>query len=773
MATQLPTLRALKAVPAIKILAATKVMRSLDNLIGLTKTWLGHSKRIFRSTELMTMEVMNIGVGRGVVARHSRRPVAEADPGNPTQTTVSRDQCIAHLKFLAALADLRDTIASRDGLFGIFDSQVNEIISKKDDERTRHKALAILRERRWMVYVARAVDRYTTWWERCVAKTHQDITVWDTQQPSYASITQWATPLPFGPENLPPLDVLMVWHAHMLNRRAFLEDCIRGARMGHWATQFPWRLINDALDNENFDYNPPNAARCAFEERTQRPWDNLNDSATKTLSCLRCGSPMPVLWAVGKLRRRSSEKKKSKNKVEEIDEVEFEIVNDTGYAEKNFQEQCENSGFLHTHQKLRVARFHSDAQQLVERQLPMPGTLYDEHGVPSPQQDHTFPNLLIVAESEKILRLTDPRMVGVKSRIRTAKFWHYLIKAKSRSTNVHTMMGLRDLLQSILESMTESERKPLLARGSHCAAAHDGALLGQQQRDLRAGPCRRRHPPRHIRPENGPHRLATLTGPALDNRPVDLQLSAKRYFAFSTPRTQAGGSAPIFIDHDDKVDETRLTEGFEWTAMQYRKLTKGGIYSECTCCQAEALYSNPNVSDDPERNAHIPAHNAVRVDRLRAMQLRTRYLHAYRRAEKRRRGVGDGDNRNSRCTVWGYPYYMPYYAPYMCDPGIHGDMHACNPTCMNLASASHGNCIAGMCGGAVAAGSCGGNGGTCAGGHAGCEGGGGIGGCGGGDGGGSSGCGGGGGGGRRRRSKHLILMICLRIESEMRVAVQL
>ena len=132
-------------------------------------------------------------------------PLRFPDPGNPAQTTVSRDQCIAHLKFLAALADLRDTIASSDGLFGIFDSQVDEVISKKDDERTRHKALAILRERRWMVYVARAVDRYTTWWECCVVRTQRDITVWDTQQPSYASITQWATPLPFGPKDLPPL----------------------------------------------------------------------------------------------------------------------------------------------------------------------------------------------------------------------------------------------------------------------------------------------------------------------------------------------------------------------------------------------------------------------------------------------------------------------------------------------------------------------------------------------------------------------------------------
>lgn len=31
-------------------------------------------------------------------------------------TTITRDQCVAHLKFLAVLADLRDTISSDDGL---------------------------------------------------------------------------------------------------------------------------------------------------------------------------------------------------------------------------------------------------------------------------------------------------------------------------------------------------------------------------------------------------------------------------------------------------------------------------------------------------------------------------------------------------------------------------------------------------------------------------------------------------------------------------------
>ena len=89
------------------------------------------------------------------------------EPFPLTGITVTRDLCIAHLKLLAALADLRDVISSNDGLFDIYDSQANQF---KDDERQMNQALARIREKRWAVYVTRAVDRFTTWWETCVPR---------------------------------------------------------------------------------------------------------------------------------------------------------------------------------------------------------------------------------------------------------------------------------------------------------------------------------------------------------------------------------------------------------------------------------------------------------------------------------------------------------------------------------------------------------------------------------------------------------------------------
>lgn len=70
--------------------------------------------------------------------------------------------------------------------------------------------------------------------------------------------------------------------------------------------------------------------------------------------------------------------------------------------------------------------------------------------------------------------------------------------------------------------------------------------------------------------------------PTLD---VDLawhthQLSPPAYYAYSLHETAR------FIDHDDKIEETKLSDGFEWTSKTYQKMFNE-LYSECTCwyCQ--------------------------------------------------------------------------------------------------------------------------------------------------------------------------------------------
>ena len=43
-----------------------------------------------------------------------------------------------------------------------------------------------------------------------------------------------------------------------------------------------------------------------------------------------------------------------------------------------------------------------------------------------------------------------------------------------------------------------------------------------------------------------------------------------------------------FIDHDDKIDENKLSDGFEWTSRKYEKAF-GKVYPECVCWYCEAV----------------------------------------------------------------------------------------------------------------------------------------------------------------------------------------
>lgn len=88
------------------------------------------------------------------------------DAGPSESTTVTEDQCVAHLKFLAVLADLRDSVSSQDGLFGILDSEAQKLSGG-----TQNEARAKLREKRWAVYTSRAVKRFSTWWDKCVPQS--------------------------------------------------------------------------------------------------------------------------------------------------------------------------------------------------------------------------------------------------------------------------------------------------------------------------------------------------------------------------------------------------------------------------------------------------------------------------------------------------------------------------------------------------------------------------------------------------------------------------
>lgn len=93
---------------------------------------------------------------------------------------VTPDQCIAHLKLLEAFYQLREDVGNTENLFGIASPDVDSKSEKVPDptpEEPGQNPVALaqvrVREKRWAVYVARAVDRFEKWWDACVPATLQ------------------------------------------------------------------------------------------------------------------------------------------------------------------------------------------------------------------------------------------------------------------------------------------------------------------------------------------------------------------------------------------------------------------------------------------------------------------------------------------------------------------------------------------------------------------------------------------------------------------------
>ncbi len=230
------------------------------------------------------------------------------------------------------------------------------------------------------------------------------------------------------------------------------------------------------------------------------------------------------------------------------------------------------------------------------------------------------------------------------------------------------------------------------------------------------------------------------------------QLNPLSYYTFSDATTN------MLIDHDDKIEEAKLSEAFAWTSKVYQQRF-GELYSECTCWYCEAVRESHTSSldsffrpkkhqalevlqvqsfqSDPEKSPHVSTHNVVRdrnvtaAAKKRALTaaLLIHYNHAAERAKKK-------DRREP-------PKMEGLACPTFIDEGNpKRDVFVTDPHTVDSTAGVAGNCAAGSCGGMAGFGgtACSGSGAGCAGGSGGASGG-----CGGG-GGGGGGCGGGGGG---------------------------
>jgi hypothetical protein len=95
--------------------------------------------------------------------------------------SLSEDACLAHLKLLHAIQSMKEEVGYTDGLWNLWndrgkwavddlradaDWKMIRMLEKSSAKTVTQAGHSRIREKRWALFVARAVDRYETWWKR-------------------------------------------------------------------------------------------------------------------------------------------------------------------------------------------------------------------------------------------------------------------------------------------------------------------------------------------------------------------------------------------------------------------------------------------------------------------------------------------------------------------------------------------------------------------------------------------------------------------------------
>ncbi|WYZ44591.1 hypothetical protein EsH8_VII_001027 [Colletotrichum jinshuiense] len=705
-----------------------------------------------------------------------KRLLAEGDVANltaafsslrlATQRDPDVDSCLAHLKLLFAIQTLKEDIGYTNGLWDLWDIRAgpapdSDEGSSKDAQDRLKKFLAMLREKRWAIFLTRAVDRYETWWKTLSSDRLREEEMGNINKFSdkYSTFPEGIEDFPWTVDVLPPLDVLMVWHAHMLNPRAFLEDTMRWSLRTFWTSGMPWGQVNEAIDSK-FNYAASDLAKSNWEKTTGRAWNNVDEPMAKSLECPACKQIIEVPWTTCGL----SELHKGE---------ERPGLAGNGYGDGDFSQVCTaGCDTLITQRLLSVAKIVSDTESYLRDNYTVPSSVLDPKvGMPATGvrqlREMTFPNRLLgLGISEELKKLIEP---GSQKPATMENVRDLITEALESDDTFARIQGTESVTRGkkvpmggrVLPRIERFQSRKMMSRywENHSIFALD--LVGATMRqgsfvekmytiDWLHSPNARGTMDRLIQKYHRFMLIMTenplsLCVPTLD---VDLawhthQLAPRAYYKFSTFNSATKGNKEArFIDHNDKVDEDRLSDAYEWTSKIYLEKFDE-VYAECTCWYCEAIRINSTIttssvfgrskpqkaidryeqskeaaSCDPTTSAHISAHNAAHSDNtatrdqalvtLRAVW-RNRLDDAYDRASKRAAKRGKKlPPRGEYYNNWGSTYhkYGPYMYPGYLTMGIYaaGDPGALHGT--------WANCAQGLCGANdIPAGGCGGPGG--------------------------------------------------------------
>ncbi|KAK3326734.1 hypothetical protein B0H66DRAFT_470726 [Apodospora peruviana] len=144
-------------------------------------------------------------------------------------------ECAIHLELLEALEILQQKVLTSNALdraFGIVPKNKvqaswprTRVVLKRDESFPERRKV------KWPIYLRFAATRFLEWW-KCL-----DQMLIPTSQGGDGTVVD------ITEDSLPPLDVLIIWHAFLLNTTAYREFCEASGFPHRLDMQFPWPAI--------------------------------------------------------------------------------------------------------------------------------------------------------------------------------------------------------------------------------------------------------------------------------------------------------------------------------------------------------------------------------------------------------------------------------------------------------------------------------------------------------------------------------------------------
>lgn len=579
------------------------------------------------------------------------------------RTELDADSCLVHLKLLACFGTLKQRIGKQDGLWEIYDSRALNASGSNTAA-----VLALLREKRWAIYLARAVDRYETWFkalgeqdmkgagprrirENDMYNRKKEVEINQEAKEAYLGFVEGKGGMGWGEKGLPPLDVLMVWHAHMLNPRSYLQDCMRCGSKAVWNMGMPWSQLNASISDEDLSYRPckEKLALGEWERLTSRPWANEDEPMLKKVQCPSCSFFYEVPWTTCGIGENTN--------------LSFKpgMVGE-GYGDGHFSVKC-TCGATIDMEGLKVARFIEALKALVSEDLPLPGTLWaHDNGILKLTEENSqrlFPSRLAKkALLARVLELVKP---GSNKPVAMTSVRDELEEVLLDSDLIKDIGGAEKKISAIFKMTLDAKIhiRRMMAPFWQTASSFSLDLIGAVVRqgefvdkmnsiDWLHSPAAR-HTMERLLIKYGRFMQIIISNqdnlavPTLD---VDLawhthQLSPAAYYNYCIGQSSEMGKKMLYVDHNDKVDEDKLSDAFVWTCKEYQE-RYNEVYAECTCWYCEAVRwslvstvgkmfggkgkqekvimnfyaseASARVDVKPPNAAHISAHPAVHAD---------------------------------------------------------------------------------------------------------------------------------------------------------------